>query len=105
MESEYSTWKNVACKACAVAVGGVCAAHALNVPEEPLEPILFYQSDEHPERQPVPQPQQVNRLVAPSSSSVIGGHTWPAITGNPATGHFSFTYVNPEGKPVIIFVS
>jgi hypothetical protein len=61
-------WK---CKACAVAMTGVCVAHALSLPDESPETVLFYQSDEHPERQPVPQPRQENRAVAVTSSSAI----------------------------------
>src|SRR6266571_6157395 len=97
MESDYSIWKNAACKACAVAVAGVCVAHAVKLPEERPQPIRFYQSHDDPPRQPVPQPQQANSLIAPSSSAVTG-HTWPAITGDPAAGNFSFAYINHEGK-------
>jgi hypothetical protein len=56
---EYkSTWKIVTCGACAVAVGGVCVIHSLKLSKKEPEPVLFYQSHEHPERQPVPQPPQ-----------------------------------------------
>jgi len=70
MENESSPlWKKITCKACAVAVAGVCAAHALHAPSEQHQPVQFYQPGEHPERQPVPQPQQENQRVAVSMSS------------------------------------
>jgi hypothetical protein len=71
MESDYGTWKNAACKACAAAVAGVCAAHALQTPTEHHQPVQFYQSDEHPEQQPILQPQQGNRAVAATSAIAL----------------------------------
>lgn len=100
-----SPLKIVTCGACAIAVGGMCAVHALQTPSGQHQSILFYQDHGHPEPERTPQPEQVNRLVAPSSSSVIGGDTWPVITGNPATGNFSLTYINHEGKPTTIFAT
>ena len=49
-------------------MAGVCAAHAVKLPDDRLESILFYQSHEHPERQPAPQPYQENERIAVSTS-------------------------------------
>ncbi|SRR5712691_6062575 len=103
MESGYSIWKNVACKACAVSLAGVCTVHALKAPGEQPQPIQFYQSDEHPERQPAPRPQQENRVTAPSSSSVMPGVSIAPIISGELTGNFSFTFVNTEGKQTTVF--
>jgi hypothetical protein len=61
---------------------GVCIAHALQTPNEQPQSILFYQSDEHPERQLVPQPQQERAVAATSSSAVaLDDDGWWATFG------------------------
>ena len=66
-EARLKNWK---CNACAASLAGVCALHAL-IPADDPQPVLFYQSDEHPERQPVPQPQQQGRVVVLSTGSSV----------------------------------